>query len=159
MQQKILDSCIAIIIFSFPGGCLKVNPEHRLTISQVLERVAAIAESNNYNLRAPLDIQQIPLDMEREHNTHVDTNHITKPPPPRPSQPSPAHNASVVSQPRREPPVVPPQRPVMPPPQQQQRGIDAKPASGLFSSIRGGAGSFLKNLKDTSSKVMHTMQQ
>lgn len=31
--------------------------------------------------------------------------------------------------------------------------------SGLFSSIRGGAGSFLKNLKDTSSKVMQTMQQ
>lgn len=29
----------------------------------------------------------------------------------------------------------------------------------LFSSIRGGAGSFLKNLKDTSSKVMQTMQQ
>lgn len=32
-------------------------------------------------------------------------------------------------------------------------------SSGLFSSIRGGAGSFLKNLKDTSSKVMQTMQQ
>lgn len=30
---------------------------------------------------------------------------------------------------------------------------------GLFSSIKGGAGSFLKNLKDTSSKVMQTMQQ
>lgn len=32
-------------------------------------------------------------------------------------------------------------------------------AGGLFSSIKGGAGSFLKNLKDTSSKVMQTMQQ
>lgn len=30
---------------------------------------------------------------------------------------------------------------------------------GLFSSIKGGAGSFLKNLKDTSSKVMQTVQQ
>ncbi|CAH2107597.1 unnamed protein product [Euphydryas editha] len=30
---------------------------------------------------------------------------------------------------------------------------------GLFSSIKDGAGSFLKNLKDTSSKVMQTVQQ
>ncbi|CAH2236958.1 jg9455 [Pararge aegeria aegeria] len=36
----------------------------------------------------------------------------------------------------------------------------APPTSGgLFSSIKDGAGSFLKNLKDTSSKVMHTVQQ
>lgn len=32
-------------------------------------------------------------------------------------------------------------------------------SSGLFSSLKGGAGSFLKNLKDTSSKVMQTVQQ
>lgn len=42
-----------------------------------------------------------------------------------------------------------------------QRPPDPKPvpATGLFSSLKGGAGSFLKNLKDTSSKVMQTMQQ
>lgn len=32
------------------------------------------------------------------------------------------------------------------------------PNSGLFSQIRGGAGSFLKNLKDTSNRVMQTVQ-
>jgi hypothetical protein len=30
---------------------------------------------------------------------------------------------------------------------------------GLFSSLRGGAGNFLKNLKDTTGKVMQTVQQ
>lgn len=30
---------------------------------------------------------------------------------------------------------------------------------GLFSSLKGGAGSFLKNLKDTSTKVMASVQQ
>ncbi|XP_052865574.1 cyclin-G-associated kinase [Anopheles cruzii] len=35
----------------------------------------------------------------------------------------------------------------------------AAAGGGLFSSIKGGAGSFLKNLKDTSSKVMQTVQQ
>lgn len=45
-------------------------------------------------------------------------------------------------------------------PQSAQRPTDSKHASsGLFSSLKGGAGSFLKNLKDTSSKVMQTMQQ
>lgn len=44
-----------------------------------------------------------------------------------------------------------PNRPVVPP--------AAAGGGGLFSSIKGGAGSFLKNLKDTSSKVMQTMQQ
>ncbi|VVC36782.1 Hypothetical protein CINCED_3A000994 [Cinara cedri] len=32
------------------------------------------------------------------------------------------------------------------------------PNSGLFSQIRGGAGNFLKNLKDTSNRVMQTVQ-
>lgn len=35
----------------------------------------------------------------------------------------------------------------------------ANAGAGLFSSIKGGAGSFFKNLKDTSSKVMQTVQQ
>lgn len=31
--------------------------------------------------------------------------------------------------------------------------------SGFFTSLRGGAGSLLKNIRDTSSKVMQTVQQ
>lgn len=52
-----------------------------------------------------------------------------------------------------------PQRPPPPVPVQQAPPINRTAQSGLFSSLKGGAGSFLKNLKDTSSKVMQTMQQ
>ncbi|PZC73481.1 hypothetical protein B5X24_HaOG209502 [Helicoverpa armigera] len=40
------------------SGCLTVNPEERLTISSVLERLAAIAESNNVNLKQPLKFER-----------------------------------------------------------------------------------------------------
>lgn len=43
--------------------------------------------------------------------------------------------------------------------QDPQNGSMGGGGAGLFSSIKGGAGSFLKNLKDTSSKVMQTVQQ
>lgn len=39
------------------------------------------------------------------------------------------------------------------------RSQPPKHEAGLFSSLKGGAGSFLKNLKDTSNKVMQTVQQ
>lgn len=52
----------------------------------------------------------------------------------------------------------PPARPA-PTPQYQPPPTQQPNSGGLFSSIRGGAGSFLKNLKDTSSKVMQTVQQ
>lgn len=61
--------------------------------------------------------------------------------PPEPVRPPP---------PARPPPVPPHSAPI-PPPKDY--------SGGLFSSIKGGAGSFLKNLKDTSSKVMQTVQQ
>lgn len=58
----------------------------------------------------------------------------------------------------------PPQRPPPPPPPSQ-----ANPAyvqannmannGSLFGSLKGGAGSFLKNLKEQSSRVMQTVQQ
>lgn len=130
-----------------------MNPEHRLTISAILERLAAIAETNSYNLRAPLEVL-LQNEIESDNVPQADTNHVNRAPP-RPSQPSPAHQPPPRPAP---PPSQPPPRPGMPPP--HQRMPDGKHASsGLFSSIKGGAGSFLKNLKDTSSKVMQTMQQ
>lgn len=42
----------------FADGCLTVNPEERLTISSILERLAAIAESNNVNLKQPLKFER-----------------------------------------------------------------------------------------------------
>lgn len=40
------------------SGCLTVNPAERLTINSVLERLAAIAESNNVNLKQPLKFER-----------------------------------------------------------------------------------------------------
>lgn len=65
---------------------------------------------------------------------------VSNPRPPEPSRPPP--------------PARPPAAPHYAPPPQP-----APVSGGLFSSIKGGAGSFLKNLKDTSSKVMQTVQQ
>ncbi|KAJ8945124.1 hypothetical protein NQ318_001589 [Aromia moschata] len=131
-------------------GCLQANPEQRLTITGILERIAAVAETRGCNLRAPLVFQQKTVDSE---SNHLDGNHNNgvKVPPPRPAPPP--------QEPIQPPQPVPqgplPQRP-MPPAQQKQADIKQ---TGLFSSLKGGAGSFLKNLKDTSTKVMATMQQ
>ncbi|CAH2075099.1 unnamed protein product, partial [Iphiclides podalirius] len=40
------------------SGCLTVNPDERLTISGVLERLAAVAESNSVNLKQPLKFER-----------------------------------------------------------------------------------------------------
>lgn len=117
-------------------GCLQASPVQRFTTAIVLDRLAAIAESNNFDPREPPMIEI-----------------VTKPPPP--PRPSP-------------PPAVPPPRPSPPPPVPPPRhstvqASTVKPPSthptGLFSSLKGGAGSILRNLKDTSSKVMHSVQQ
>lgn len=95
--------------------------------------------------------------------SHLDQQQQQQQPhaPPRPAPPRPA------AAPQRS---GPPTRPAEPPRMQQQQqppphiphdsyGAAGPAGSGLFSSIKGGAGSFFKNLKDTSSKVMQTVQQ
>lgn len=42
----------------FADGCLTVNPEVRLSISGVLERLAAIAETQNINIKQPLKFER-----------------------------------------------------------------------------------------------------
>lgn len=76
-----------------------------------------------------------------------------RPPPPRPHPPinESAHDRNKPNRPNE-----------WSKPTEQSRGSfsDAGAGgSGLFSSIKGGAGSFFKNLKDTSSRVMQTVQQ
>ncbi|XP_013177988.1 PREDICTED: cyclin-G-associated kinase isoform X2 [Papilio xuthus] len=127
-------------------GCLTVNPEERLSISGVLERLAAIAESNNVNLKQPLKFERKKVEQSVATSSPVSkdvTSNSEETPNSRPPEPS-------------RPP--PPARPAPVP--QYHAPLPPTPASGgLFSSIKGGAGSFLKNLKDTSSKVMQTVQQ
>ncbi|CAH0555449.1 unnamed protein product [Brassicogethes aeneus] len=157
-------------------GCLQVNPEQRLTVSECLERVAAVAETHRFNLRASLNLG-VGKEAEQNLPDSNSRNGVSEQPPPRPAAPSPAHH------PARPPQPVPPQSlakdcpeqvqsnapsrppyPNRPPPQQhqQQQQINRQPdvkQTGLFSSLKGGAGSFLKNLKDTSTKVISSVQQ
>ncbi|CAG9115604.1 unnamed protein product [Plutella xylostella] len=129
------------------NGCLTVNPEERMSISGILERLAAIAESNNINLKQPLKFER--KKVEQSVATSSPAGNSTAPisqsqEPSRPPEPV-----------RPPPPSRPPAAPQYHPPPQAPMNS----GGGLFSSIKGGAGSFLKNLKDTSSKVMQTVQQ
>lgn len=138
-------------------GCLQANPQQRISINVVLEMVAAIAESHKYDLKAPL-ILSTPQNKVSELQSSffsMPPNDSSKVPPPRPAAPvvEPAKSYSTQQVPSRLTP--PSQRHTLP---QPQRPVENK-QSGLFSSLKGGAGSFLKNLKDTSSKVMASVQQ
>ncbi|XP_053602975.1 cyclin-G-associated kinase isoform X2 [Plodia interpunctella] len=129
-------------------GCLTVNPEERLTINSVLERLAAIAESNNVNLKQPLKFERKKVEQSVATSSPAVkdpapiSQEVPNSRPPEPARPPP---------PSRPPPAAP-HVPQHPPSAHANSG-------GLFSSIKGGAGSFLRNLKDTSSKVMQTVQQ
>ncbi|CAB3243967.1 unnamed protein product [Arctia plantaginis] len=129
------------------NGCLTVNPEERLTISSILERLAAIAESNNVNLKQPLKFERKKVEQSVATSSPANKDPVSNSqevPNSRPPEPA-----------RPPPPARPPAAPHYQPPLPQQ----PVNSGGLFSSIKGGAGSFLKNLKDTSSKVMQTVQQ
>ncbi|XP_016990023.1 cyclin-G-associated kinase [Drosophila rhopaloa] len=117
-------------------GCFKVNPAERLDIAMVLERLAAIAETNNWSLKGPLDLHGIPIDslpaesparksfIQSEFYTESPTSTIPHTAPPAATAPSSSNGHG-----------------------------------SLLSSLRGGAGTLFKNIKDTSTKVMQTMQQ
>ncbi|KAF5290014.1 hypothetical protein FQR65_LT11680 [Abscondita terminalis] len=130
-------------------SCLQVSPTERPTILVVLEQIAALAEFKGFNLKAPLNVKLKAINSDTP-SSQEDAKPPTRPPPPSPvhppARPSPPAPPKVLDQNVRG------KRPM-------QNQPEAKPSSGLFSSIKGGAGSFLKNLKDTSSKVMQTMQQ
>lgn len=147
-------------------GCLQTNPSSRYDISAVLDNLGAIADTKNWNPRGPINLkpkQKIPENVPRNAEPPVPNN---------PPKPVPHHAPSERPQ-RPEPPKTIRPAPAPPQPQQQHQqppnqyqqpahlasNMPATSSNGLFSSIKGGAGSFFKNLKDTSSKVMQTVQQ
>lgn len=136
-------------------GCFVVDPNGRFDVSMVLERLGAISETKDWSLKGPIEVVGKPLTSPTIDNSSVNSpahaNIPMRPPPPRPAnnvQPKPEIRQVPVAQQQPSQPA--------PTPQQQQQ---ATAAGGLFSSFKGGAGSFLKNLKDTSSKVMQSVQQ
>lgn len=51
-----------IIMLFAAGGCLQVNPLQRMTVADILERLAAVAESKNISLKEPLVLEGKRLD-------------------------------------------------------------------------------------------------
>ncbi|XP_073818394.1 cyclin-G-associated kinase [Musca autumnalis] len=137
-------------------GCLTVDPSQRFNISTILDRLAAISETMHWSLKGPLDLRGKPIITTTPE--HLSTNNpITQP-----QQRSSAGNSIFYDDPSIA--STQPQPPGHTSSSHQQQSSSSSssinPTNGsLLSSLRGGAGSFLKNLKDTSSKVMQTMQQ
>ncbi|XP_023165269.2 cyclin-G-associated kinase [Drosophila hydei] len=128
-------------------GCFKVNPAERCDISMVLERLAAIAETNNWSLKGPLDLRGMPIETSPAQS-------------PERSMPETSHSEFYCDNPN--PVATPTPTTSVNTPQTASAGSSSTSnhASGsLLSSLRGGAGTLLKNIKDTSTKVMQTMQQ
>lgn len=149
-------------------GCLIVDPDKRYDVSTVLERLASISETKGWSLKGFPKLTGKPLNtppsgspisgpsyksndvlngqqpkvqvIMADEQPQVVQQH--KPQPPRPSEPPKVHSTNPALQTHQL---------------HQQNNPGA--SGGLFSSLKGGAGSFLKNLKDTSSKVMQTVQQ
>ncbi|XP_037805277.1 cyclin-G-associated kinase isoform X1 [Lucilia sericata] len=142
-------------------GCLVVNPAQRFNVSTILDRLAAVAETMNWSLKGPLDLAGKPIiTTTPEHSYAAAQPPVTAMPS---QQRSTAGNSTFYDDPT--PTNVNRSQSHSPHPHassasSQSSSANASAANGsLFSSLRGGAGSFLKNLKDTSSKVMQTMQQ
>ncbi|XP_076440781.1 cyclin-G-associated kinase-like [Babylonia areolata] len=113
-------------------GMLKVNPEERPTINDIVDRIHEIASARGLNLREPLGLsQEVPL-------STPDT------PERRPYNSSPSHSHPAGGSSASAPGGVPP-------------GGASSTASALFSSIKGSAGSLVKNIRDASTKVMDTV--
>ncbi|KAM7363540.1 cyclin-G-associated kinase [Cochliomyia hominivorax] len=142
-------------------GCLTVNPAQRFNVATILDRLAAISETMNWSLKGPLDLMGKPIiTTTPEHSYSAANNSATAL---NSNQRSFAGNSTFYGDPSSS--AVHRSQSHSPHPHTasastQSSSTNASGANGsLFSSIRGGAGSFLKNLKDTSSKVMQTMQQ
>ncbi|XP_073985942.1 cyclin-G-associated kinase isoform X3 [Rhodnius prolixus] len=127
---------------SIISGCLMVQPMQRLKVTQVLDGLASLAESLHINPSESICLEKL-LPTNTVGNTAAE-NAVNS---------SPVHSTSANNSPRSRSPA--PSRP----PNPQSMAGSAAPGGGLFSQIKGGAGSFLKNLRDTSSKVVHTVQQ
>ncbi|XP_030369929.1 cyclin-G-associated kinase [Scaptodrosophila lebanonensis] len=128
-------------------GCFKVNPTERFDISMVLERLAAIAETHNWSLKGPLDLHGVPIETSPADSP---ARSVT---PPQMSRPAPVGQSEFYTDSPNGSAAVP--GPHLP----TSAASGASSNGSLLSSLRGGAGTLFKNLKDTSTKVMQTMQQ
>ena len=117
----------------------------RLTISDVLERLAAIGETRGFNMKSGIKLASAVSPVHaaapppRPPAPHPSPQAPRRPPPPQTSSsPSPARVVPVQAATMRMNPMQIPSAPL---------ASSSSPNSGLFSSLKGGAGNLLKNLK------------
>lgn len=122
-------------------GMLQINPVDRPKIGDVLERLQELAEAKNINLQQPL-----PFGPPPSINSSSPAHAVNSNKPTTVNSHPPVANPNVNAVPNHHhPSMVPPQPP--------------GPQGGFLTNLGGGAGRLLKNLRDTSNKVMQTVQQ
>ncbi|GBM11803.1 Cyclin-G-associated kinase [Araneus ventricosus] len=128
-------------------GSLQINPIDRPSVNDILKRLTLIADARQTNVNAPLNLGQ-PVGSNPSSPAHT----ANRPPPSRPPPPNVEPAASGAPPPRPPPPSANSDQGYA-----QVNNMAGGP--GLFGSLKGGAGSFLKNLKEQSSRVMQTVSQ
>lgn len=154
-------------------GMLQVNPSSRPTIHDVVDRLQEMGEARRVDLTEAPGLQAAaaapapPASQGESGVPHGTPNSapVTAPTRPAPARPAPTRPAPARPAPTRpappaglasgQPPAV--QQPANA--QLPEAGGWGAGSSGLLTSLRGGAGSLLKRLGDTSSKVMQMAQQ
>uniref|UniRef100_A0A131XEI8 Auxilin n=1 Tax=Hyalomma excavatum TaxID=257692 RepID=A0A131XEI8_9ACAR len=139
------------ILHDLIRGMLQVNPTSRPTIIDVAERLQEMGEAKNVQLESSPGLRgSSPVSGGASQGDTSAAPHSvpnsTSAPPSRPPPPSLNMHGSAV----------PSAAAAAPPPAAADGGWGS---AGLLTSLRGGAGSLLKRLGDTSSKVMHIAQQ
>lgn len=139
------------ILHDLIRGMLQVNPTSRPTIIDVAERLQEMGEAKNVQLESSPGLRGSSPVMggASQGDTSAAPHGVpnsTSAPPSRPPPPSLNMHGSAV----------PSAAAAAPPPAAVDGGWGS---AGLLTSLRGGAGSLLKRLGDTSSKVMHIAQQ
>ncbi|CAN8003727.1 unnamed protein product [Ixodes hexagonus] len=138
------------ILHDLIRGMLQVNPASRPTIHDVVDRLQEMGEARRVDLTEAPGLQAAAATVPAPQG---EVTVPTRPAPSRPAPPRPVPPAGLSSgQPSagQQPASVP---------QQPEAGGWGAGSSGLLTSLRGGAGSLLKRLGDTSSKVMQMAQQ
>uniref|UniRef100_A0A2R5LDN2 Auxilin n=1 Tax=Ornithodoros turicata TaxID=34597 RepID=A0A2R5LDN2_9ACAR len=125
------------------NGMLQINPTSRPTINDVVERLQEIGEAKGIRLSTPLGLSRAPP-------VDLATGPAASPASVRNSSPAPE---AVQQQQHYSGPSAAIPNSV------EGGGSWGSGGAGLLTSLRGGAGSLLKKLGDTSSKVMQMAQQ
>ncbi|XP_076320143.1 cyclin-G-associated kinase-like isoform X1 [Tachypleus tridentatus] len=126
------------VLHNLIRAMLQINPDDRPTIELVIEQLLEIAETRQINLQEPLRLGQPMGESNPASPAHVgqgrkcSTERNNTPTPPPPTNQSQAYS---------------------------QNSNQVAAGSGILTSIRGGAGSLFKNIRDTSTRVIQTVQQ